>query len=259
MQNDSLLGYDVIFGFLFTLARVSSVIAFLPLGAFRGAPEAPKILLSVGLTLILWPQRRTGTFDHVSIARLTAGISGEVAIGLAIGLCVAIVLEVFQVAAQSVSLQAGFAFASTFDPNSGADSTVLLTLANLTASLIFFASGSDRMLVRALADSLRLCPPESFALRRAWAEAVSQFAATVFGLGLRLAMPLIALLLLVDISLAVFGRVQAHLHLVSLAMPVKLGVSMLLMAATLAYQPQFLARAMDDSIRLIEGMIRSPH
>ena len=38
----------------------------------------------------------------------------------------AIVFEVFQMAAQAVSLQAGLGYASTIDPTSGADSTVLL-------------------------------------------------------------------------------------------------------------------------------------
>ena len=162
-------------------------------------------------------------------------------------------------AAQSVSLQAGFAFASTFDPNSGADSTVLLTAANLTASLVFFASGADRMLIRVLSDSLRLCPPESFALQRNWADAVMHFAASIFSLGLRLAMPVIALLLLVDVSLAVFGRIEAHLQLVSLAMPVKLGASMFLMAATVGYQPRILADSMNDCVRVLESLIRSGH
>ncbi len=259
MPADTLFTYATLFGFLYTLARISSVIAFLPLGSFRGAPEPAKIALALGLTVLLWPQYKLASFEHVSIGRLVAGISGEVAVGLAMGVSVSIVLEVFQLAAQAVSLQAGFAFASTFDPNSGADSTVLLTAANLTASLMFFALGADRMLVRVLSDSLRLCPPESFAIQRSWADAMVLFGSSIFGLGLRLAMPVIALLLLVDVSLAVFGRIEAHLHLVSLAMPVKLGASMFLMAATIVYQPRIFADVMNDAIRLIEGMIRSGH
>ena len=259
MPVETLFSYSTLFGFLFTLARISSVVAFLPLGAFRGAPEPPKVVLAMGLTVLLMPLWKPHGFDQFSIGRLVAGVSGEVAIGLAIGLSVSIVLEVFQMAAQSVSLQAGFAFASTFDPNSGADSTVLLTAANLTASLVFFASGADRMLIRVLSDSLRLCPPESFALQRNWADAVMHFAASIFSLGLRLAMPVIALLLLVDVSLAVFGRIEAHLQLVSLAMPVKLGASMFLMAATVGYQPRILADSMNDCVRVLESLIRSGH
>ena len=55
-----------------------------------------------------------------------------------------------------------------------------------------------------------------------------QFAATIFSSGLRLAAPLIALLLLADASLAVLGRVQPQLHLIGLTMPVKLAATMLI-------------------------------
>jgi flagellar biosynthesis protein FliR len=259
MQGDTLFTYATLFGFLFTLARVSCVFAFLPLAAFRGTAETPKIFLSLGFTLILWPEWKAPVSSEATIGRLLVGIAGEAALGLAIGLMLAIVLEVFQVAAQVVSLQAGFGFASTVDPNSGADSTVLLSLAQITAGLLFFATGADRLLVRALADSLRLCPPESFAVQKNWAEALIRFSGSMFGIGLRLAAPVVALLMLTDAALAVLGRVQTQIQLVSLTIPVKLAVSMLLLSATLAFQPRVFGSVMTQGIRLIEGLLRSGH
>jgi flagellar biosynthetic protein FliR len=259
MPGDTLFTFAILFGFLFTLARVSCVFAFLPLAAFRGTADIPKIFLSLGFTLILWPEWKTPVSADATIGRLLTGIAGEAALGIAIGLTLAIVLEVFQVAAQVVSLQAGFGFASTVDPNSGADSTVLLTLAQITAGLLFFATGSDRLLVRALADSLRLCPPESFSVHKNWAEALIRFSGSIFGIGLRLAAPVVALLMLTDAALAVLGRVQTQIQLVSLTIPVKLAVSMLLLSATLAFQPRVFGSVMTQGIRLIEGMLRSGH
>jgi flagellar biosynthetic protein FliR len=262
MHAEGLFTYATLFGFLFTLARISSVFAFLPLTAFRGTSDTPKIVLSMALTVMLWPEWRSAPrLPNVShdfgIGPLAAGLAGEAALGFAIGLVLAIVLEIFQIAAQVISLQAGFGFASTIDPNGGADSTVLLSLAQITAGLLFFATGADRLLVRALADSLRLCPPESFAVQRNWAEALVRLSASIFGSGLRLAAPVVALLMLADFSLAVLGRVQTQIHLVSLTMPAKLAASMLLLSATLAFQPKFFSAAMMQGIRLIEGMLRT--
>jgi flagellar biosynthesis protein FliR len=256
MHADALFTYATLFGFLFTLARISCVFAFLPLAAFKGAPEAARIVLSLAFTLILWPEWKGPVSPDMSIGRIVAGLAAEAGLGLAIGLALAIVLEVFQAAAQVVSLQAGFGFASTVDPNSGADSTVLLTVAQLTAGLLFFATGADKMLVRALADSIRLCPPESFVLKASWAQALIRFSASIFGNGLRLAAPIVALLLLADATLAVLGRVQTQIQLISLTMPVKLAAAMLLTAATLVFQPRFFESMMASSIRLIEGMLR---
>jgi flagellar biosynthetic protein FliR len=259
MRGEPLLSYPTLFGFLFTLARVSCVFAFLPLAAFRGVEDRAKIVLALGFTVILFPEWSAPRVSRTEIGPAVAGVAGEAALGLAIGMAVAIVLEIFQIAAQIISLQAGFGLASTIDPSSGADSTVLLTVAQITAGLLFFATGADRLLVRALADSMRLCPPGSFRPDSGMADSLTRFAGGVFGTGLRLAAPIITLLLLADVSLAVLGRIQSQIHLVSLTIPVKLGIAMLAIAATLAYQPRFFENAMTSAIRLIEAFLRSGH
>lgn len=259
MGADALFSYATLFGFLFTLARISGVFAFISLAAFRAAPEPARIILSLAMTVMLRGSWHAPVTVDVTIGRIVAGLAAEAALGLAIGISLAIVFEVFQMAAAVVSLQAGLGYASTIDPNSGADSTVLLTMAQLTAALLFFVSGADRLLVKALAESLRLVPPESFTLNKQWALAVIQFSASIFTVGLRLATPLIALLLLADVSLAILGRVQQQLHLISLTIPLKLVATMLILAATAVLQPAFLESLMTTWAHLIEGILRTAH
>jgi flagellar biosynthesis protein FliR len=209
------------------------------------------------MTVMLRSDWKAQVGAETTIGRVVAGLASEAGLGLAIGVALAIVFEVFQMAAQTVSLQAGLGYASTIDPSSGADSTVLLTIAQLAAALLFFASGADRL--RALAESLRLAPPESFALNKSWAAALIRFAATIFSSGLRLAAPLIALLLLADASLAILGRVQQQLHLISLTMPLKLVATMLVLSATVVLQPGFFESLITSWARLIEGILRTGH
>lgn len=259
MGAEPLFSYATLFGFLLALARVSGVFAFLPLAAFRAGPPQARIVLSVLLTLLLrssWAAP-AGLAAQPSLTRIAAAAASEAALGLAIGVSLAIVLEVFQMAAQAVTLQAGFGHASMIDPSSGADATVLLVAAQLTAGLLFFVSGADRLLIRALAGSLRISPPGSFTLHSAWAGALIQFAGVIFSSGLRLAAPLIALLLLADASLAILGRIQPQLHLIGLTMPLKLLGSMLILAATVALQPGFLDTLMVTWSHLIEGILRT--
>ena len=52
--------------------------------------------------------------------------------------------------------------------------------------------------------------------------AVLSLGSTVFSTALRLALPVVALLLLVDLTFALFGRLHAHLQLLSLAFPAKM-------------------------------------
>ncbi|NDJ11240.1 MAG: type III secretion protein [Acidobacteriia bacterium] len=251
-----LIESGMLYGFLLTLARMSGALAFLPLAAFKATPEPVRVVLALGFTLMLWPLWKAPK-GFPSIGVILSGVLSELALGLAIGVAVAIVLEVFQIAAQMISVQAGFGFASTIDPTSGAESTVLLTLAQILAGLLFFTSGADRMLIHALGDSMYLVPPTMFHLKAHWAEAMIRFSGSIFGLGLRLAAPVIALLLLADTALAVLGRVQSQIQLVSLTMPVKLLATTLLLATGIGVQPRFFDSAMSQCIRFIEGMLRS--
>ena len=257
MGADSLFTWPTLFGFLFTLARVSGVFAFLPLAAFRGASNTAKIMLALGFTLLMRGRWTAPVGVEASTGRMVAGIAGEMAIGLAIGLALAIALEAFQLSAQVISLSAGLGYASTIDPASGADSTVLLTVAEIGAGLLFFVTGADRLLVRALAESLRVCPPESFVPQRGWANAIGLFASSIFSAGLQLAAPVIGFILLTDFSLAVLGRMQSQLQLMTLSTPVKLMATMALMAFTLALHPRLFDARITEWTHFMEGLFRS--
>ena len=56
--------------------------------------------------------------------------------------------------------------------------------------------------------------------------------------GLRIALPIAALLLLIDISLALLGRMQQQLQLLSLAFPAKMLAALVLLAAMAPMLPK---------------------
>ena len=76
------------------------------------------------------------------------------ALGIGIGLAVAFHRGSFAVGAQMIGLQAGYSFASTFDPDTQADSRCWWSSRRLAAGLLFFATGLDREVLRIFARSL---------------------------------------------------------------------------------------------------------
>ena len=107
----------LLFGFLLVLARVAGALVFVPLPGMSGSLAPPRAVLAVGFTLALasrWPQL---TGPPPSIGALLCWLAAEAALGLAIGVSVALVVEAFTLGAQVMGLQAGYAYASTIDPN----------------------------------------------------------------------------------------------------------------------------------------------
>ncbi len=229
-----------LFAFLLVLARVSGALAFVPLPGIGAAPGPAKVAFTVGLTLALFVRWPAVNSDSITGSTLAAWAAAEAAIGIAIGVSVVIVLEAFTLAAQVMGLQAGYAFAQTIDPNTQADSGILLVLAQLLGGLFFFAMGLDRQIVRLFAFSLEKIPPGSWVFGRASAESLIRLASNLFSVGLQLALPVVALLVMVDVALALMGRLNAQLQLLSLAFPVKMLIALLVLSWTAALFPRVL-------------------
>jgi len=204
------------------LARIAGIFIFLPLPGLEAGPSAAKITLAILLTFGMysrWPAVGTAPTSMIVVA---GWMLAEAAIGVATGLAVAFLIEAVTFAAQAISTQAGFAYASTIDPNTEADSTVLIQLAQLTAGLLFFAMGFDRVLLRILARSLETHPPGAMLVSRASVEALVGLGSSIFTTGVHLALPLMALLFLIDLSIGLLGHLNAQLQLIALAFPAKM-------------------------------------
>ncbi|HVN06388.1 MAG TPA: flagellar biosynthetic protein FliR [Bryobacteraceae bacterium] len=219
----------MLFGFLLTLARVSGVMALVPLPGLQAAPKIARIVLSVVLTLVLSPSWPAVGSTQPDVARLLLWLLPEIGIGVTVGLAVAFILEAFVTGAQILSLNAGFSFAQTIDPTTQAESGVLLVFAQLAGGLIFLALGLDREVVRALAYSLEAHPAGAWLTAPA-AAAVLRLGGDMLSLAARLAMPGIALLILVDVALGLLGRLNAQLQLLTLAFPIKMVAGLILLA-----------------------------
>jgi flagellar biosynthesis protein FliR len=240
MPDSLTLSTSTLYGFLLVLARVGGSLTFVPLPGMKSAPEPAKIALALGFTLALygqWPVVRT---DAVTVTTLAGWALAEAAVGLAIGVSVAIALEAFTLAAQVLGLQAGYAYASTIDPNTEADSGILLVFAQLMSGMLFFAMGLDREILRLFAQSLEKVPAGVYIFGRATAEPLIRLGSTLFSVGVRLALPIVALLVMVDVALALLGRINAQLQLLSLSFPAKMLTTLVLLSWLATMFPRIL-------------------
>ncbi|SPE39824.1 Type III secretion system inner membrane R protein (fragment) [Candidatus Sulfopaludibacter sp. SbA3] len=160
------LSIGTLFAFLLVLARVGGAVAFVPIPGINAAPGPAKIAFALGFTLALFAQWPHVAAAGVTGATLAGWAASEASIGIAIGVSVVIVLEACTFAAQVLGLQAGYAFAQTIDPNTQADSGILLVLAQLVGGLFFFAIGLDRQVLRLFALSLEKVPAGTWVFGR---------------------------------------------------------------------------------------------
>jgi flagellar biosynthetic protein FliR len=230
MLSEASLPLTTIYAFLLVLARISGAIVYIPIPGFSAGPEPVRIILALSFTMALFP-----LWPVVAVVPgfglLVGWLVAEAALGITVGLVVGFISEAFGVFGQMVGLQAGYSFASTIDPTTQADSGIMVVLAQAISGLLFFALGLHREVLRLFARSLETIPPGSFEITPSAADALIRLGSTVFSTGARLAFPVVALMVMVDLALALLGRINAQLQLGSLTFPAKMLAGLAIVSA----------------------------
>jgi len=237
MHADLTLNLAALYGFLLVLARVSGVIAFVPIPGMAAGPAASRVVLALAMSIALYPVWPRVSMESPGIARLAGWVGTELALGLTIGVAIAFLLEGIQMAAQIIGLQAGYSYASTVDPSTQADTTTLQLMSQLFGGSLFFAFGFDRQVVHVLARSLETIPAGAYRISGPAADAVAHLGAQIFSTGVQLALPVLALLLLLEIAFAVLGRLHTQLQLMPLTFLMKMLAGLAFLAGIVRFFP----------------------
>lgn len=259
MRAELTVPLTTLWSFLLVLARVGGALLFVPLPGIRSGPEPARIVLALGFTAALYPLWPRLAAAQPGPGQLLLWLAAETALGLSVGVAVAFLTEGLLVACQIIGIQAGYSYAAVVDPATQADSNVLQVLAQLMAGCLFFSFGLDRQVLRIFAASLETFPPGTFALRWSSVESLLGLGAGMFTTGMRLALPVVALLALVDITLALLGRVHAQMQLLMLAFPVKMLAGLVLLAAVSAMAVPLFRAGAERTMTALGGMLaRAP-
>lgn len=254
MRNELTLSASTLLGFALVLSRIAGVFVFIPLPNQDSGPGVARIAISIASTLALFPRWPAVDAEHTGLALITMWMISELALGTAIGLMVGFISESLTFGTQLLGLQAGYGYASVVDPTTQADSNVLPVLVQLTAGLLFFTTGLHRLVIKVFADSLDAFPPGAFVIDSNLAKIVIHLGSSIFTIGLRLALPVVALLLMTDMALAAIGRINSQLQMGSNAFPAKMLLTLTMLATTLTVAPSLYQAFADEVFRTIHNV-----
>lgn len=257
MPDSVSLPVHVLASFLLVMARMGGIMTFIPMPGLKNGADPARILFSILSAFLLFPVWSKASGPLTSPANFLAGLGSEALLGMGVGLAVSYLAEVLAMAAQTVSLQAGYGFASTIDPTTEADAGFLVVLAQLLAGLLFFACGIDRQALAILGRSFERIPPGACVLSPSMADAMVSAGSTIFSTGLRLALPVIALLAMTDIALALIGRLNSHVQVQTLGFPAKMIAGLALLAWIATLIPTVFQQAARQTLTLVDQLTRS--
>jgi flagellar biosynthetic protein FliR len=213
------------------------------------------LLLTVALApIIAMPPDLGGTSTTLIAMR-------ELLIGSALALSVRTLVAGAELAGHLAGFQIGYAYASLVDPQSGARNGVLSALyANVTL-MVFLAVDGHHQLLKALAASYAALPlgAGTWQATADLAPLVARTLGTVFVLGVRIAAPVVLVLVVVEIALGLLSRAAPQLNIPVNASPVRLFTGLAVLATTVAVVPDVVHASLAPVLQLaarVAGALR---
>jgi flagellar biosynthetic protein FliR len=238
-----------------TLVRVSGMVAFAPFFSSTALPMRVKAVFCAAVAFLLAPLVATLPHAHTSIG--FSSLLGELSIGLVYGLSLALLNEMMLFAGQMVGLQFSFSLVNLMDPASAIQTPLLGDLFQLMGTLVLITAGLDRILLASMVRSFRAVPLGAFALAPPTALAIVRAAGGVFLAAVELAAPVLAATMLLEIAVALLGKLSPQLPVMMLTVPLKTLTGFVILAGSLALWPRFIEARFSGLLDMAERLIRA--
>ncbi|MHA6205513.1 flagellar biosynthetic protein FliR [Dyella soli] len=203
---------------MWAMGRVGGLCLMAPVFGDAVAPARIRLGIMLVLTAVLAPLAPAAT-DPMTADGIAVMVN-QLLIGASIGFVLKLAFEAVALGGQLVGQSMSLGFAETVDPRGGGSSPVLSQFYLLMVTLLFLAMDGHLRLIALLADSFRTLPPGKVAIGPSGLHAVVLFAGQLFAGAVRVALPAMTSLLLVNIGFAAISRAAPSMNLFAVGFPI---------------------------------------
>ncbi len=182
---------------------------------------------------------------------------GEFVLGAAMGFVVRIAVAIAEIAAESFSPVMGLGAAQIFDPSSGASATVIVKIFRYLIITLALILGVHRVVLGGLLRSFRAIPIGAMNRPGGAAEPLLYLVSDAIASGVRISIPILALLFMTQTALAFISRAAPAMQIFSVGFAVTLAVGAAAMILTAGDVGRELMVALSYVGRHVEGVASS--
>lgn len=202
--------------------RISSyfiaVEVFFPTGTPQILKGAFSLILSFGII---------AGIDYSTVNAINSGYVlafyalSEVMTGLILGYITNLIFQAVKLAGAWMDIHAGFSMVSILDPTSQTTSTLLGNLSYFISLAFFFIVDGHHVVINMLAESTKIVPIGKTIVYQESLMGVMQTIFNYFTLGIKIAIPLVLIVVITDVCLGLISRVVPTIPIMIFGMPIK--------------------------------------
>ncbi len=235
---------------LWPFLRVLALFTSAPVFSMRVIPVRTRIGLAFLVAVCAQAVLPDQPVISLNSREAAGAVVQQVGIGLAMGFAVRLVFAAVELAGEIIGLQMGLNFASFFDPASNAQVSAVARFFGNISMLLFVVINGHLMVLMAVVKSFDSFPVGGNFLQAIGQMRLHELGASLFSSALWIALPMIALLLFVNLTLGIISRVAPQMNIYAVGFPVTLTVGMLGITATLPMLEQPMLALLQQSIDL---------
>ncbi len=209
--------------FLRFTSLIFSVQAFFP----SDTPALLKIGLSMVISIVITPFLDSSSVVSInSMMGIIPIAFKEIIVGLSMGFVINLIFSMAQMAGQMMDFSIGFSMMTLFDPIASENLSVMGRLLYWISLIVFILVDGHLIVIKALIDSFNVVALGSFTFLTQHSTYMIHLIFEFFIIGVKIAIPIILILLITEIVLGLVSRVMPQLNVMIMGMPIKLLVGL---------------------------------
>jgi len=203
-----------LFAMLMAFARIAGILQTAPLLSASAIPIPVRVVLTVMLTIVVAPVLGADpALMTWEAGPLGMRLVSEILLGAGMGFVATVVMSLLDTVGTFVGVNAQLAIAMQFDPLTNSQQVITTRLIQAGGFLIFLSLNLHHQMFAALADSFAIAPAGTGALSLLAGPSMAEVMAQVLLDGLRISMPVIAAVLVLNIIAALVTRFAQQMNI----------------------------------------------
>ena len=227
--------------FVIVLTRLSGIMLSAPFFTGGYMPSHIRVVFTLFAALALTPALPLGNIPaEIGLGSITLILLLEILFGLVIGFAALCIFAGIQLGGQIIAFNIGFAMINLIDPQTQVNMPIFSFILNYIALLLFVAINGHHFFMMAVYESFATLPVGGFVFNGPLVNQILGFSASVFVIGLKIAGPIIVVIVVVDIIVGIIGRSAPQIHVLVVGMPLKIIAGFAVLSISLYFMPRYL-------------------
>ncbi|GAQ26240.1 flagellar biosynthetic protein FliR [Tepidanaerobacter syntrophicus] len=212
--------------YLLILFRCSSFFMLTPVFGRREIPAQAKIGLAALISFIVYPFISAPNLA-MNFWDIASCVLKEFATGISMGYAVFLVFSALYLAGGIIDFEMGFGMVNVLDPQSNTQIPLMGNYYYILALLMFLTFDGHHMLITAVIRSYELIPLGTATYSKGLLNIMITGFGDMFALGVKIALPIAAIVFLTDLSLGIIARTVPQMNVFILGLPLKIAIGMI--------------------------------